>query len=95
MKELVAEINQSIDLDIDDERALAVMSIKKLEKKFDVLWEILINLYLIWIEPSAIKEVTSQSLINVKEIYEHEIAVFKLILLKKDIYFTGILFIYF
>ena len=42
------------------------------QKNYDILWEILINLYLVWIEPSAIKEVTSQCLINVKEVYERQ-----------------------
>jgi hypothetical protein len=48
---------------------------KIFQNKFDKLFEILLKLYTIWIEPDSIKEAIGHSLINVKEIYENEIAI--------------------
>ena len=52
-----------------------VEEVKSFKNKFDRLFEILLRLYSIWIEPESIKEAIGHSLINVKEIYENEIAI--------------------
>ena len=41
--------------------------------KYDKIWDILVGLYPVWIEPTSVKELTSQTLINVSEVYEAEI----------------------
>ena len=72
-KELVVSVSEA-DLEKYGEHELVAKLAKNFEKTYDLLWEILINLYLVWIEPSAVKEVTTQSLINVNEVYEFEIS---------------------
>jgi len=48
------------------------------EKKYDQLWYLLLNLYSVWIDPKSILELTSQSVINVKEIFDSEhVSLFK------------------
>ena len=42
------------------------------ERKYDQLWNLLLNLYSVWIDPKSILELTSQSVINVKEIFDSE-----------------------
>ena len=41
--------------------------------KYDIIWMLLVDLYLVWIEPVSVKELTSQALINVADTYEKEI----------------------
>lgn len=41
--------------------------------KYNKIWELMLKLYTVWIEPASIKELTGQSLINVTEVYESEI----------------------
>ena len=41
--------------------------------KYDKIWMLLVDLYLVWIEPVSVKELTSQALINVTDTYEKEI----------------------
>jgi hypothetical protein len=38
------------------------------------VWDLLLQLYMVWIEPASVKEITSQSLLNVSEVYESEIS---------------------
>ena len=42
------------------------------DRKYDQLWHLLLNLYSVWIDPKSILELTSQSVINVREIFESE-----------------------
>lgn len=41
--------------------------------KYNKLWNLILDLYTVWIEPASIKELTSQTLINVSEVYDAEI----------------------
>jgi len=43
------------------------------ERKYDKLWSLLLSLYSVWIDPKSILELTSQSVINVKEIFDSNI----------------------
>ena len=45
------------------------------ERKYDKLWSLLLSLYSVWIDPKSILELTSQSVINVKEIFDSNITV--------------------
>jgi hypothetical protein len=57
---------------IESDRLNLIM--KKFEIIYDKLWLTLIDIYMAWIEPCSVKEVTSQTLINVSEIYETQVA---------------------
>jgi hypothetical protein len=78
VKDLIISLTSSVgpeETPYEKVTELANKLMKTFEKKYDELWGTMLNLYLVWIEPASVKEVTSQSLINVKEIYENEIAV--------------------
>lgn len=51
-----------------------VGNLAKFEANFDSLFNTLIDLYRVWIEPSSVLEITSSTQINVKEVYEQEIS---------------------
>ena len=53
---------------------LVTMLMSQFINKYDKIWDILVGLYPVWIEPTSVKELTSQTLINVSEVYEAEIS---------------------
>jgi hypothetical protein len=73
LKEMLVDLGEDTTTTTTDTELLSKYA-KKFANSYDKLWEILINVYLVWIEPSSLKEVTLHTMINVKDIYENEIA---------------------
>lgn len=46
----------------------------KFERNFDELFDLLVELYFVWIEPSSVLEITSNCQINVKEVYKTDVS---------------------